>query len=139
MNSTNFSHVTADPTSNAVLNWVSDSSWRTVPKAPFSLYYPFQVIDIHTGPQRPCRGGILCTLDESSTLMSLSDFGLTAILCLGCLVLTSMPKQYTKHNVKSPSGSSQTDAQTNLSFSGAAACNQRAIIRGMFRASVVSI
>lgn len=103
MNPADLSHVTADLTSNAVLNWVSDSSlvW-TVPKPPFSFYYPFQVIDIQAGPPGPGRGGILYILDESSTLISLSDSGLTTMLCL---VLTSMPKQYTKHSVKSPSAS----------------------------------
>lgn len=68
----------------------------TAPPPPRSLYSPLQVIDVHTGPPRPGLGGILCTLDESSTLMSSSDSGLTAVLCLACLVLTSMPKQYTK-------------------------------------------
>lgn len=90
-------HVTADPTSNAVLNWVLDlSQWR-VPKPPFSFYYPFQVIDIYMGPHwAGCHAPWM-----SHTLMSLSDSGLTILLCPSCLVLTSMPKQYTKLSMKS--------------------------------------
>lgn len=118
-----------------------------MPKPTFSFLYALQIIDIHAGPPRSCLGGIFCTLDESSTLVSLSDSSFAAVLCLVLFLsrvktgglLTSMPKQHTKHNVTSPSASiPNTDAQTNVSVSGAAVY-RRAIIHRTFQASVVYV
>lgn len=99
-------------------------------KPTLSFYYPFRIIGIRAGPLRPCLGGILCTLDESSAIMPLSDLGFTAALCL---VLLRSPNKQAKttletqrENLRPPaSPKTKTHKQTYLSAARRSTTDER--------------